>query len=163
MGRLCDRLVSWLAAERWLVGASLTRILLGTWAIYYYLLHYPVRGFLWGPGGIWPFDEFLNSAVSFNLLRWSPAPLYFEIVYHAAIVLAVAYTLGVWSRLCGALHWLVIWSLDDRNVFLGDGGDNIMRIVLLFLILVETGRYFSLDALRRRRPPGRRSGRPGTR
>lgn len=137
-----------LAQERWLVGASVTRVMLGSWAIYYYLLHYPVHGLLWGPGGVWPYEKFLESALFFNPLRFSASPLFFEVTYHGAIVIAIAYTLGAWTRLAGILHWVMIWSLQERNVFLGDGGDNIMRIALLFLTLVDAGRYFSIDALR---------------
>lgn len=149
------RALGWVTQARWLRGASMARILLGNWAIYYYLLHYPVRGVLWGPGGVWPFDRFAESALFFNPLRFSASPLYFELLYHGAIVVALAYTLGVWTRLAGLLHWIMIWSLQERNLFIGDGGDNLMRIVLLFLVLADMGRYLSIDALRRREPaPG---------
>ncbi len=145
-----DRFLEWCTRERWLIGPSVTRILLGSWAVYYYLLHYQVRGLLWGPGGIWPHEKFVESALFFNPLRFSSSALYFEVFYHVALLIAVAYTLGLWTRFSGALHWVVIWSLQERNLFIGDGGDNIMRIVLIFLVLADAGRYFSLDALRHR-------------
>jgi predicted DCC family thiol-disulfide oxidoreductase YuxK len=150
---ISGRLLEWLTEDRWLIGPSITRVLLGAWAVYYYLLHYPVRGLLWGPDGVWPYQRFVASALSINPLRLSPSPLYFEVLFHGALAIALAYTLGVCTRASGALHWLMIWSLQERNVFLGDGGDNIMRIALLFLVLTDAGRYFSVDALRRRRPP----------
>ncbi len=142
---------AWLTGERLLIGASLTRVLLGSWAVYFYLLHYPARDLLWGPRAVWPYERFAGAALFLNPLRYSTAPLYFEVLYHAAIVVALAYTFGVCTRLAGMAHWVMIWSLQERNPLLGDGGDNIMRIVLLFLVLADAGRHFSIDAARRPR------------
>lgn len=142
------RPMSWLVTEHWLIGASLMRVSLGVWAVYYYLLHWGVRRELWGPAGVLPFEKFLESGPRINVFQWSSSPLYFEAIYAAAILIAVAVAIGYRSRLMLPLHWLMIWSLQERNQLLGDGGDNIMRIVLLFLALVDTGAHFSLDALR---------------
>jgi predicted DCC family thiol-disulfide oxidoreductase YuxK len=146
-----ERLRRWLARERWRFGAAVTRIMLGTWALYYYALHLPVRHLLWGPDGWWPFDRFVASEPFLSVWALSASPLYAEVLYAVGIGVAVAYTLGWHTRLAGAVHWLLIWSLQERNPFIGDGGDNIMRIALLFLVLVDTGARLSLDARRRPR------------
>ena len=143
------RLAAWCTREHWLIGASLTRVLLGVWAIYHYVLHFPVRGLLWGPDGIWPYERFVAVRPFLSVWQLSASPLFFEIIYIAAIGVAVAYTLGWWPRLLGMLHWWMIWSLQERNPFITDGGDNIMRIVLLFLVLVNTGAHFSVAGGRR--------------
>jgi antimicrobial peptide system SdpB family protein len=149
------RLRRWLAREHWLIGAALTRILLGAWALYYYALHLPVRHLLWGPDGWWPFDRFVASQPFLSAWVLSPSPVYAEALYAASIAVAAAYTLGWQTRVAGVLHWLAIWSLQERNPFIGDGGDNIMRIALFFLALADTGARLSLDARRqpRSRPP----------
>jgi predicted DCC family thiol-disulfide oxidoreductase YuxK len=149
---MAAQLLLWMTREHWLVGAALARVMLGTWAIYYYVLHLPVREMLWGPGGIWPHDRFLGSQPFLSVWQLSGSPAFAQAVYFVGIVVALAFTLGYRSRLAGALHWFMIWSLQERNPLITDGGDNIMRIVLLFLILVNTGAYFSLDARRLRRP-----------
>jgi predicted DCC family thiol-disulfide oxidoreductase YuxK len=146
------RLLLWMTREHWLIGAALARVMLGTWAIYYYVLHLPVRETLWGPGGIWPHDRFLESQPFLSVWQLSASPLFSQAVYLVGIIVALAFTLGYRTRLAAALHWFMIWSLQERNPLITDGGDNIMRIVLLFLILVNTGAYFSLDARRLRRP-----------
>jgi len=146
------RLLVWFSQERWLVGASLVRVLLGMWALYYYALHFPVRHLLWGPTGLWPYERFLGLQPPFSVWQVSPSPVFFEAVYAAGIAVALSFTLGWWTRLSTALHWLLIWSLQTRNPFITDGGDNIMRLALLFLTLVDAGAHFSLD--------GRRPGRP---
>jgi len=158
------RPVSWLTVEHWRIGASLMRVSLGVWAVYYYLLHWGVRRDLWGPGGVLPFEKFLETGPRINLFQWNPTPVYFDAVYVAAIGVAVAVAVGYRSRLTVPLHWLAIWSLQERNQLLGDGGDNIMRIALLFLTLVNTGAFFSFDAVRASRPaPARGPGRWGWR
>lgn len=146
------RLLFWMTREHWLIGAALARIMLGAWAIYYYVLHLSVREALWGPHGIWPHDRFLESQPFLSVWQLSASPVFSHAVYLVGLVVALAFTLGYRSRLAAVLHWLMIWSLQERNPLITDGGDNIMRIVLLFLVLVNTGAYFSLDA-RRLRPP----------
>ncbi|MDQ7858808.1 MAG: DCC1-like thiol-disulfide oxidoreductase family protein [Armatimonadota bacterium] len=148
---LLDRLQRWLVREHWLTGAALTRILLGTWALYYYALHLPVRGVLWGPDGWWPFERFVAARPVLSVWAFSSSPAYAEALYLVGIAVAAAYTLGWHARLMGALHWLAVWSLQERNPFIGDGGDNLMRIVLLFLVLVDAGARLSVDARRPRR------------
>jgi predicted DCC family thiol-disulfide oxidoreductase YuxK len=146
------RLLSWMTREHWLIGAALTRVMLGAWAIYYYVLHLPAREILWGPRGIWPHDRFLESQPFLSIWQLSASPVFSDAVYLVGIVVALAFALGYRSRLAAALHWLMIWSLQERNPLITDGGDNIMRLVLLFLVLVNTGAHFSLDARRVRRP-----------
>lgn len=147
---LAMRLFSWMTREHWLVGAAVVRIMLGTWAIYYYVLHLPLREALWGPHGMWPHERFMEAQPFLSVWQLSASPVFFHAVYAVGILIAVAFTFGYWSRLAGILHWVMIWSLQERNPLITDGGDNIMRIVLLFLVLVNTGAHFSLDARRTR-------------
>jgi antimicrobial peptide system SdpB family protein len=140
------RFVDWITTEHWLIGASLMRVSLGLWAVFFYLLHWPYRSYLWGPSGVLPFEKFLEISDAPSVFALSKSGFYFEAVYIAAIVLAVLVVVGFLPRLTILLHWLMIWSFQERNYLLGDGGDNIMRIVLLFLVLANTGAYFSVHA-----------------
>lgn len=139
----------WLTREHWLIGASLMRVSLGIWAIFFYLLHWPVRGLLWGPEGVLPFERFLKAGSYLNVFAFSRSPVYFEGVYLLAIAVAVLIVIGCRPRLMIPFHWVMIWSFQERNQLLGDGGDNLMRIVLLFLVVVNTGAYFSITQGRR--------------
>ncbi|MDR7478726.1 MAG: DCC1-like thiol-disulfide oxidoreductase family protein [Armatimonadota bacterium] len=126
------------------------RIALGGWAVFFYLLYWPERHLLWGPDGFLPFETFLTMRPVANLYALHPSPLYFEVVYHLGLLLAVAFLLGYRTRLATAGHWLALWSLQERNPLVGDGGDNIMRIVLLFFVLVNSAAFASVDALPRK-------------
>lgn len=138
------RAFDWLTCEHWLIGASLMRVSLGAWAVFFYLLHWKVRGLFWGPDGILPFEKFQETGPLLNVFAVSRSPAYFEVMYVVAIIVALLVTIGFRPRLMVPLHWLMIWSFQDRNPLLGDGGDNLMRIVLLFLAMVNTGGHFSI-------------------
>jgi antimicrobial peptide system SdpB family protein len=122
-------------------------------AVHFYVLHFAVRHVLWGADGSWPYDVFLDTKPFLSVFTVSAAPWFLDVVYAAAIGVAVGFAMGVWPRVTGACHWLMIWSLQERNPLITDGGDNIMRIVLLFLVLVNTGAYFGLHSNRPPRSP----------
>lgn len=142
-------LYSWLSKEQFAVGAGFTRISLGIWAVYFYILFWSDRQFLWGPHGVYPFERFTADSHVLNLFALSPSAFYVDALYLTGLVIALLFTIGYLTRLMTLLHWLMIWSLQTRNDFLGDGGDNIMRIVLLFLVFVNAGAVFSVDATRK--------------
>jgi len=146
---MADRLSAWLSKDQFSVGVGITRISLGIWAVYFYTLFWGDRQFLWGPDGIYPYERFMAEGHVLNLFAISPSAFYVDALYVAGMVIAVFFTLGCLTRLMTPLHWLMIWSFQTRNDFLGDGGDNIMRIVLLFLVLVNAGSFFSVDSTRR--------------
>ncbi len=149
----CRRVEAWITTEHWLIGASLARVLLGAWAVHFYVLHFPVRHVLWGADGAWPYALFLEGRPFLSVFTVNAASWFLDLVYLAAFGVAVGLTLGVWPRLTGACHWLMVWSLQERNPLITDGGDNILRIVLLLLLLVNTGAYFGLHSNRRLRWP----------
>jgi predicted DCC family thiol-disulfide oxidoreductase YuxK len=120
--------------------------------VYHYVLHFPVRDLLWGPNGLWPYEHFLRAQPFLSVWQISGSEAFFQAVYLGGLAVAVAFTLGWWSRVVGPLHWLMVWSLQERNPFITDGGDNIMRLVLLFLAFVNTGAHLSIDSLRVRQP-----------
>ena len=123
------------------IGASLTRIGFGLASLLFYLVQYADRNFLWGPDGVVPSDRFvqaLEHTHSFSLYAWSGSELWFSLVFHAGIAIAVLFTLGWHPRVLTVLHWVFMWSLFERNRFLLDGGDNLLYLALLYLVLVDT-------------------------
>ncbi len=146
---MIPRAFDWVTREHWLIGASLMRVSLGAWAVFFYLLHWKVRGLFWGPDGILPFEKFLEAGPLLNVFAVSRSPVYFEVVCVLAVIIALLVTIGFRPRLLVPLHWLMIWSFQERNPLLGDGGDNLMRIVLLFLVAVNTGAHFSVTGVHR--------------
>ncbi|MGW6979375.1 HTTM domain-containing protein [Streptomyces sp. NPDC054932] len=147
-----SRLESYSGSRRALTGAALTRIALGGIGFWFYLRDYFRRSFLWGPEGVWPWQNFTapeSDVLSVYALSKSEA--WFEMSFHLGAVIALLFMLGWKTRAMTVLHYVFLWSLQQRNPMLLDGGDNATVIVLLFLVFVDSGARFSIDASLRRR------------
>ncbi|GGX88489.1 HTTM domain-containing protein [Streptomyces hiroshimensis] len=142
-----------------LIGAALTRILLGAAGLYFYLRDYSDRSFLWGPEAVWPWQNFIDADdEAFSLYALSKSETWFQVVFHAGAVAALLFMLGWKTRVMTVVHYVFLWSLQQRNPLLLDGGDNATVIVLVFILFVDCGSRFSLDArARRRKKPARTS------
>ncbi|MGW7456476.1 HTTM domain-containing protein [Streptomyces sp. NPDC054797] len=135
-----------------LIGAALARIVLGAIGLNYYLRDYFHRSFLWGPEGVWPWQNFTGpDSESFSVYSLSKSETWFQLMFHAGAAIALLFMLGWKTRAMTVLHYIFLWSLHQRNALLLDGGDNATVIALIFLIFVDSGSHFSLDAQRRRR------------
>lgn len=134
--------------RRALIGSALARILLGGTGLYLYLRDYTDRGYLWGPDGVWPWQNFTGPAAGdgFSLYSLSRSNVWFELVFHAGVMAALLFTLGWKTRFSCVAHYVFLWSLNQRNPVVLDGGDNVTVIVLVFFVFVDAGSRFSLDA-----------------
>ncbi|MFD8013102.1 HTTM domain-containing protein [Streptomyces sp. NPDC058955] len=88
---------------------------------------------------------------SFTVLLWNDGQLWFEAVYTLAAAAAVAVLLGWRTRTMSALLMVGVLSLENRNSLVGDGGDNVLRIMVIYLVLTRCAEVWSLDARRARR------------
>ena len=135
------------------IGASLFRLGAGLTILAQYLSTYAQRHFLFGPNGIVPYDWFveeLRQSRSFSLYALASSPLVFEGIFHLGIVVTLLWVLGWHTRLMTFLTWVFLWSLHARNPTLWDGGDNLIRIVLIYALFADIGAHWSLDAAHRR-------------
>lgn len=130
-----------------LVGASLIRIAFGLIILYNYTIHYSQRYFLWGPNGLVGTDSVTESFLyNLSLYSLSTSNLYFNIIFHLGILIAIVFLMGYKGRLISVLNFIFVWSLMSHNNLILDGGDNILRIMLFYLIFADTTQYFSVDA-----------------
>jgi hypothetical protein len=63
----------------------------------------------------------------------------------------VLYLVGWQTRLMGVVVWFLTMCFLDRNPNVKNGGDDVLSASLFLLMLMPTGRAFSIDAWRRRR------------
>ncbi|MFI9393536.1 HTTM domain-containing protein [Streptomyces bauhiniae] len=112
----------------------------------YYVSQYQERNYLFGPDGVLPHDEFRAQLTGFSLYALSASPAYFQVVYHLGIAAALAVTLGIGGRPGLALHWVLLWSVYQRQPGLLDGGDNLAYVVIPFLLLTRCYDRFALPA-----------------
>lgn len=124
-----------------------------TW-LAFLLRELPHRAELYGPGSPWGWDlarRLVEDNGAFTVLMWSDSSLWFELVYGFAILVSVLLLLGWRTRTMSVLFMAGVLSLQNRSVFMGDGGDNVIHLMAMYLVLTRCGQVWSLDARRRRR------------
>ncbi|MEV6615989.1 HTTM domain-containing protein [Streptomyces sp. NPDC051051] len=88
---------------------------------------------------------------SFSVLYWTDGRAWFEIVYTLTIASALAVLVGWRTRTTSVLLMVGMVSLESRNSLVGDGGDNVLRIMVIYLVFTRCAQVWSLDARRRNR------------
>ncbi|MEU6056706.1 HTTM domain-containing protein [Streptomyces sp. NPDC047097] len=119
--------------------------------LFFLLREIPHRHELYGPDGPWAWDmaqELVAANRAFTVLMWSDSGLWFEIVYALAVLSAAALLVGWRTRAASALFLVGVLSLQNRSVFMGDGGDNVIHLMALYLVFTRCARVWSLDARR---------------
>ncbi|ASK65522.1 HTTM domain-containing protein [Brachybacterium avium] len=152
-GRLLDRVVTWFIADRHSdYGIAVMRIATGAFLLGWLVLNLPVASRIWGPGSqYWqPYREILGYDAPFNALQHA-GPGLFWLWYLVTIVLVVAFLLGWRTRLVTPLLFIAYTTLNGQNTPISDGGNYFIRIMLIYLILMDVSRRWSLDARRRAR------------
>ncbi|WP_329119949.1 HTTM domain-containing protein [Streptomyces sp. NBC_01465] len=128
-----------------------------TW-LFFLLREFPHRREMYGPDGPWDWgmaQELLTGNHAFTVLMWSDSTAWFEVVYAVAVVSSLLLLLGWRTRAMSVLFMVGVLSLQNRSVFMGDGGDNVIHLMAIYLVLTRCAQVWSLDARRAaRRAPG---------
>ncbi|MFJ1866568.1 HTTM domain-containing protein [Streptomyces sp. NPDC088097] len=122
----------------------------GTW-LFFLLREFPHRHELYGPDGPWSLrlaERLIDQNRAFTVLLWSDSGLWFEIVYAVAVLASVLLLLGWRTRAVSVIFMVGVLSLQNRSVFMGDGGDNVIHLMAIYLVLTRCARVWSLDARR---------------
>ncbi|MBL1109571.1 HTTM domain-containing protein [Streptomyces sp. 5-8] len=122
----------------------------GTWLLFL-LREFPHRQELYGPSGPWGWNlakELTDDNHAFTALLWSDGQLWFECCYALAILASAALLLGWRTRTASLLFMVGVLSLQNRSVFVGDGGDNVLHLMSIYLVFTRCGQVWSLDARR---------------
>ncbi|MFE1413731.1 HTTM domain-containing protein [Streptomyces sp. NPDC058746] len=125
----------------------------GTW-LFFLLREFPNRGELYGPDGPWSWalaERLTASNGAFSVLMWSGSEVWFEIVYAVAVLASAGLLLGWRTRATSVVFMVGVLSLQNRSVFMGDGGDNVIHLMAIYLVLTRCAQVWSLDARRARR------------
>jgi Vitamin K-dependent gamma-carboxylase len=77
-------------------------------------------------------------------------------LYYILLSFAVLLTMGLWTRMSSVVVFLGLASLQQRNPFIGHGGDTFLRVAGFFLMFAPAGAALSLDRLIRRCKKGER-------
>ncbi|WP_306322651.1 MULTISPECIES: HTTM domain-containing protein [unclassified Streptomyces] len=124
-----------------------------TWLLFL-LREFPHRQEMYGPDGPWSWgmaQQLIEDNHAFSALMWSDGQGWFELVYVVAVLSSVLLMLGWRTRTMSVLFMVGVLSLQNRSVFMGDGGDNVIHLMSIYLIFTRCGQVWSLDARRARR------------
>ncbi|MDI3384781.1 HTTM domain-containing protein [Streptomyces sp. B-S-A8] len=131
-----------------------------TWLLFL-LREFPHRHELYGPQGPWSW-ELANRLIldnqAFTALMWNDGRVWFECVYGLAVLSSVLLMLGWRTRTMSVLFMVGALSVLNRSVFVGDGGDNVIHLMAMYLVLTRCGQVWSLDARRAARAARARGG-----
>jgi hypothetical protein len=121
-----------------------------TWLLFL-LREFPHRHELYGPDGPWSWglaEQLIRTNKAFTTLMWSDGAIWFETVYLLAILASALLMLGWRTRTMSVLFMVGVLSLQNRSVFMGDGGDNVLHLMSVYLVFTRCAQVWSLDARR---------------
>ncbi|MFD4610122.1 HTTM domain-containing protein [Streptomyces sp. NPDC058451] len=124
-----------------------------TWLLFL-LREFPHRHELYGPDGPWSWNlaqQLASDNGAFTALLWFRGNLWFETCYALAVLASLLFALGWRTRTTSVLFMVGVLSLQNRSVFVGDGGDNVLHLMSLYLVFTRCGQVWSLDARRAER------------
>lgn len=139
MQRLQNKLIIFFTEDRFSIATSILRVIFGVIILFNYMILYSQRHFLFSEQG---YNTLIGNTLS--LYSLSNSIIYFDVLYHFGIIVAVLYTVGYMGRWSSVLNYLLYFSLNERFYHIGDGGDNIMIIALFFLMFTNSTKYFTL-------------------
>lgn len=151
---MIDKWIRLITKENGLIGLSLTRIFFGIAVLYELVINFPARYLLWGANGFYPFDEYreyANGDHFYTLFDISSSNGWLNTVIIGGILISICYIIGFRTRIMGVLMAILMFSLYFRNPEITHGGDNILRVLFIYLMFARVGAYFSVDAFLEKR------------
>ncbi|MEU9952027.1 HTTM domain-containing protein [Streptomyces sp. NPDC047939] len=137
--------------------SAVVRIGISATYFLFLLREIPHRHEMYGPEAPWRWDmaqQLISGNQAFTTLMWSDSAVWFEIVYALALVASALLLVGWHTRAMSVLFMAGVLSLQNRSIFMGDGGDNVIHLMAIYLVLTRCGQVWSLDARRARRSAG---------
>ncbi|MFF1447294.1 HTTM domain-containing protein [Streptomyces sp. NPDC058274] len=134
-----------------LYAAAVLRIGYGFLYLVFLLREFPHRDEIWGPGSPWTpglARQLFDQTGWASILTLSDNRVYFEACYALALITSLLFLLGWRTRAVSVLFAVVVASFHARAIFMTDGGDNLILLMAMYLVLTACGRRWSLDARR---------------
>jgi hypothetical protein len=138
--------------------ACLLRLVAGLLTLYY-LVSFSFDLVTWfGPEGLLRREsaarlmtDFGQETVfRFSLFQVSSDPVYLWLIHATSLVIAAAFTMGLWARVTSVLTLITLLSYVHRGPMITGFLEPVLTMLVAYLCITPCGRYISLDAWRRR-------------
>lgn len=154
----------WTTAEHWLLdskkaqyGISVTRMLIGVHGMLIIAANFSTRYYAFGAGSFWdgqhayPGSDFARIWLFswFPFIAASNGGLTFSLI--VLFVLALLVTLGWRTKFVLPVYGVFFVSWMEMNDVLSDQSDNMLRMVMIYMLFADSSIRLSLDARRRMR------------
>lgn len=126
------------------------RIALGGLLLFDLLARTRHIGALYTDDGVLPLETWRKLGYGFSLHALGGGYTYELFLFALAIALAALLLVGLHTRLATIGSWVLLTSLHHRSIMLLDGGDHLMRMMLLWGSFLPLEAHWSLDARRKR-------------
>ncbi len=91
-----------------------------------------------------------NHPARISIYFISGSPVFVSILFLIAMILAVLLVLGYRTRLVTVLSWIFVMSLNNRNLIVQQGGDQLLSLLCFWAMFLPIGARFSVDAALRK-------------
>lgn len=92
----------------------------------------------------------MEPGVRLNLFAVMPQNDHFIAAFFwVFLAFSLLLTMGLWTRFSSVVVFLCLTSIQQRNLFITNGGDTFLRVAGFFLMFAPAGAALSLDRLRR--------------
>lgn len=135
---------------------GLMRIALGLLLIWNHLMLWPDLGVLLGPDAAISHQTVLQwggDGWGGSYYAWAQTLGQTQVLHALGVLPMVLFMVGLWSRPMGVLALLVQVAIHHQQPWMQLGGDRLLRLWTLAMVLVPCGAALSVDARFRRGPP----------
>ncbi|HZT94246.1 MAG TPA: HTTM domain-containing protein [Gaiellaceae bacterium] len=126
------------------------RIVFGVIVFFWTLSLLPELTPLFTKGGVFPHQAHLPTG-GWGLFGTFPSKTVVLIVWAVLLVASIALTLGVFAQLAALLVFIAVVSFEQRNPWVFNSGDGLIRIIAFYLIFVPSSASLSLTRFLRHR------------
>ena len=149
-GRLARLVHSVSTTRHGLIGLSVVRVAIGSVILLDLMIHAADRQVLWGPRGWYDTTRMeRDQQLGASLFNLGDSAWLTDVLYLTYGAVALAFLMGWRTRVTTPALLLMVWTFQERNPYLINGGDNLVRIVLLYLVFAQVDAHL----VRRRQAP----------
>ena len=128
---------------------ALARIFLGLFILKESIEMIPYVEMFYTKEGFLPRNTFLADFAhewTYSLFFLTDSPFFVYCLYAIFILISITFILGFKTKLSSILMWVFVLSLHNRNWAGLNGGDDLVRCVLLIFMFLPLNRRFSIDS-----------------